>query len=196
MTDQELNTASLAKSDGGEPVAFVVPFYGDQEFSVRYLAEAIDGFDQQTDPHWRAIIVDDATPRDDARDYLSKIEAERNEQVHVIRLPKNMGHGYARTLPSSTPPPAATPSSCITMLMTFSHPERVKVVRAACLRGRRQFPLYAGHSEPISSHDFTLGFVSPSAKNGCGAVLQELGQSLVGRIRECPPGRGQSWTLV
>ena len=57
---QEVSAANVVES---RPGAFVVPFYGDQELSVRYLAEAIDGFDRQSDPSWRAIIVDDATPR-------------------------------------------------------------------------------------------------------------------------------------
>jgi len=95
VADQRHHTAGIIDS---QPAAFVVPFYGDQEFSVRYLADAVEGFDRQTDPHWRAIIVDDATPRNDAKDYLSKIEADRKEHIHVIRLPKNMGHGYARNV--------------------------------------------------------------------------------------------------
>lgn len=131
MANRDLPTASLVESEDGPPAAFVIPFYGDQEFSVRYLAEAIEGFDNQTDPNWRAIIVDDATPRGDARNYLSKMEDERPGQLHVIRLTKNMGHGHARNVAVQCAADNGYPFIMYNDADDISHPRRVEVVRAA-----------------------------------------------------------------
>jgi hypothetical protein len=126
--NQGIHAAGVVES---QPAAFVVPFYGDQELSVRYLAEAIEGFDQQTDPNWRAIIVDDATPRADARDYLSTIEEERKENIHVVRLPQNMGHGYARNVAVEFAASMGYPFIMYNDADDISHPDRVRVVRTA-----------------------------------------------------------------
>jgi cellulose synthase/poly-beta-1,6-N-acetylglucosamine synthase-like glycosyltransferase len=126
--DQEVRAASVVD---GQLAAFVVPFYGDQEFSVRYLMEAIEGFDNQTDPNWRAIIVDDATPPGDATAYLAKVEEERKEHIHVIRLPRNMGHGYARNVAVEYAAANGYPFIMYNDADDISHPDRVRVVRAA-----------------------------------------------------------------
>lgn len=126
--DNRIDAASLADT---QPGAFVVPFYGDQEFSVKYLAEAIEGFDRQTDPNWRAIIVDDATPRDDAREYLSRIQEERRGEIDVIWLPENMGHGYARNVAVQHAAAKGYPFIMYNDADDISHPRRLEVTRAA-----------------------------------------------------------------
>jgi glycosyltransferase involved in cell wall biosynthesis len=113
------------------PSAFVVPFYGDQDLSVKYLAEAISGFDRQTDPRWRAIIVDDATPRADAKEYLAKIEKERKGQIHVIHLSENMGLGNARNVAVKYATSEDYPFVMYNDADDVSHPDRVGKVRAA-----------------------------------------------------------------
>src|SRR3712207_969609 len=77
------------------PAAFVMPFYGDQHHSARYLREAIQGLQAQTDENWCLVIVDDATPKGEATDELYR-QCSSESRIHLIEFSVNQGHGVAR----------------------------------------------------------------------------------------------------
>ncbi|MFG2296344.1 glycosyltransferase family 2 protein [Streptomyces sp. NPDC048603] len=75
---------------------FVMPYYGDGNASAEYLAQSVAGLHAQTDPGWRLVVVDDASPRPQDRNRLRELRDACPDRVHVIRQETNRGQGACR----------------------------------------------------------------------------------------------------
>lgn len=75
--------------------AFIMPYYGDGPRSRDYLHDALTGLVRQSDPRWRLIIINDASPAADEDAFLRRI-AENDPRVHVITQELNVGAGECR----------------------------------------------------------------------------------------------------
>jgi hypothetical protein len=83
---------------GADTATFVMPHYGDDPLSSRHLDRAVDGLLAQTEPGWRLVIVDDATPGADARRHLAELERRHPGRIHVLPQSENCGPGRCRNL--------------------------------------------------------------------------------------------------
>lgn len=78
--------------------AFVIPHFAsrDNEAARSFIEYTIDGLFAQSDPNWRAIIVDDCSTDDKAVGYLKNIQAKYSNKIDVIFLAQNFGPGMAK----------------------------------------------------------------------------------------------------
>ncbi|GIK38375.1 MAG: hypothetical protein BroJett011_22080 [Chloroflexota bacterium] len=59
------------------PAAFVIPHWSPDFRQTRHhLEAALNGIFQQTDPNWRIVLMDDASPDPEARAYLQQLECQ------------------------------------------------------------------------------------------------------------------------
>jgi glycosyltransferase involved in cell wall biosynthesis len=78
---------------------FVVPHFSEVEHSrVDFLKQAVVGLLEQTDPDWKALIIDDASQDSYSADYLSSIEEKHSDALKVVRLSRNSGPGFCRNI--------------------------------------------------------------------------------------------------
>lgn len=86
--------------------AFVMPHkLNGSEVSERWLREAIKSIEDQTDPNWILIIIDDCSESEIALKELENIEhrfsrlyINSSEKLHIIRSKEKLGAGNARNL--------------------------------------------------------------------------------------------------
>jgi glycosyltransferase involved in cell wall biosynthesis len=62
------------------------------------LRRALAGLFDQTDPDWRVVIVDDASPRDEDRSFLVTLEREHPGKISVLLQDENRGAGVCRNI--------------------------------------------------------------------------------------------------
>jgi glycosyltransferase involved in cell wall biosynthesis len=112
------------------PGAFVIPMYGDQPNSMRYLDDALEGIEAQTDSNWRVILVDDASPNSRFIDHAASIANRSPGRIHLITLPTNRGHGHARNLAIRRGAELGSPFVLYNDVDDISHPRRLETVRS------------------------------------------------------------------
>ncbi|MEU8776969.1 glycosyltransferase family A protein [Streptomyces sp. NPDC048606] len=83
------------RSGAGTPV-FVMPYYGDGPDAPDHLHQAVESLRAQTDPAWRLVLVDDASPRPGGRDAVGEVREADPARITVLRQPTNRGQGHGR----------------------------------------------------------------------------------------------------
>lgn len=76
---------------------FVMPYFADTALSREYFTKAIAGLQEQLDPDWRLVVVNDASPREDEISFLEKA-ALKEKRINVLHRPENAGPGVCRNL--------------------------------------------------------------------------------------------------
>lgn len=109
---------------------FVMPFWTkDLQASKKDMDETIKGILNQTDKNWQIVIVDDASPSQDAKEYLKSLEAKMPDKIHVILNDKNEGPGQSRNIGIEWANKTNSPIILFNDSDDISHPDRLKKVR-------------------------------------------------------------------
>ena len=108
---------------------FVMPHYCDHPDAERYLEWALDGLYAQTDPDWRLVIVDDASP--ERRDRLRLRERVRamGDRAVLIQRERNSGQGICRNAGVAWAAAHGAPFVLFNDADDVSHPRRLEVTR-------------------------------------------------------------------
>ena len=109
---------------------FVIPHWTpDFRQSERHLDAALHGILRQTDPNWRIVLIDDASPDLAARAYLQQVERQHPDRVHVIFKAINEGAGVCRNLGIQWAQAQHSPIVLFNDADDLSDPRRLEVVR-------------------------------------------------------------------
>lgn len=73
-------------------VSVIMPAYNASAF----IAESIRSVQQQTNPNWELLVIDDASV-DDTPEIVQSLKAE-DQRINLHRLPANQGAGFARNI--------------------------------------------------------------------------------------------------
>jgi glycosyltransferase involved in cell wall biosynthesis len=112
------------------PATFVIPHWTpDFRQTQRHLEATLNGIFQQTDPNWRIVLIDDASPEPEAKTYLQHLERQYPDQVHVIYKEANEGAGVARNLGIQWVQHQNSPLILFNDADDLSYPRRLEAVR-------------------------------------------------------------------
>lgn len=109
-----------------EALWFVIPHFRDTEARSEYLAACLRSLQAQTDPDWRAVVVDDGSPGAAPQ----PAEGFNDPRIAHVRLPVNCGPGVARNVGVRY---AVTRGATILSFQDdddLAHPDRVLRTRA------------------------------------------------------------------
>ncbi len=112
--------------------AFIIPHYEDgytEKIGRHVITDTINGLFSQTDPNWKAVIIDDCSPSQAAKEYLIHLKNNYAGKIEVIFLSQNMGPGVCRNLGVLW----ALKQNCMITLFNdsddISHPKRLEIVK-------------------------------------------------------------------
>lgn len=112
------------------PAAFVIPHWTpDFRQTQHHLEAALNGIFQQTDPNWRIVLVDDASPDPEARAYLQQLERQYPGRIHVLYKETNEGAGASRNLGIHWAQRQDAPLILFNDADDLSYPRRLEVAR-------------------------------------------------------------------
>jgi glycosyltransferase involved in cell wall biosynthesis len=137
------------------PFAFVMPVYADRSESLDFLVQAIEGMQAQSDPQWKAIIVNDCSPQRDVVTYLEELQTEYGSRIEVIHMPENVGQGICRNIGIGRALALHLPVVLFNDADDVSHPERVRTVRDVLMSEPDVGCVYSSlrvineHSQPV-----------------------------------------------
>lgn len=78
---------------------FIVPHFSDMRQSrTSFLKQTVQGFFDQTDQEWSAIVIDDASVDESSNEYMDYLERSYSSNIKVVRLTKNSGPGFCRNI--------------------------------------------------------------------------------------------------
>jgi hypothetical protein len=106
-----------------------MPHYSDNPMAERYLELALDGLEAQTDPRWRLVIVDDASPDADSRRRVQKLVAGMGRRAVLFQQPANCGQGLCRNVGVRWAAAQGAPFVLFNDADDVSHPRRLEVTR-------------------------------------------------------------------
>jgi hypothetical protein len=116
--------------------AIVMPHHTrDLATSDAHLRQALDGLLAQTDPGWHLFLIDNASPVEDAVEYLHERTRAFGDRVTIARMPDNRGAGHARNAGVALARAMGCPWVAYNDADDVSAPERVERVRATFGRG-------------------------------------------------------------
>lgn len=113
------------------PGLFIVPHFakkGDVN-AKKFLSEAIEGIQGQTDGNWECCIVDDASTNEDSIQFLQDIEKQYSDKFKILFLKQNFGPGVLRNIGISMAKQRRNPFVMFNDADDISHPDRLKVTR-------------------------------------------------------------------
>jgi glycosyltransferase involved in cell wall biosynthesis len=93
----DLTSRNRIPSSGSGDAVFVMPYFADADLSREYFIKAVSGLRQQSDPDWRLIVINDASPRDGEVTFLERI-ASADNRIALLHQPVNTGPGVCRNL--------------------------------------------------------------------------------------------------
>jgi glycosyltransferase involved in cell wall biosynthesis len=136
--------------------AFVMPvFMKEGEDSIRWLNEAIESVIAQTDPNWKLVLVEDASPVKNIDAIVENVQKKDN-RIHVIRSAKNQGAGQSRNRGIEW----ARDNNCDTILFLDqddrAHPKRLATVREIMAKNKSAdlvystFKIIEENSQPVA----------------------------------------------
>ena len=129
--------------------AIVMPHHTrDLRASDAHLRQALDGLLAQTDPGWHLFLVENASPVDDAVEYLHERTRALGDRVTIVRMPDNRGAGHARNAGVALARAMGCPWVSYNDADDVSPPERVERVRATFAR-RPEVTVTFGAWQPI-----------------------------------------------
>jgi hypothetical protein len=112
----------------GVPV-FVIPHYGDGAMAEKFLDWTLAGLRAQTDPEWRLVIVDDASPDPSVRHHLRERVEELSDRATLIARDSNSGQGVCRNVAVAWAADHGAPFVLFNDADDVSHPRRLEVTR-------------------------------------------------------------------
>lgn len=129
-----------------------MPHYRPDGMCLTFLPRTIESLFEQTDSHWRLVIINDGCTNPGCESLFSDLRQKHPEQVFVITLPQHYGTGYARNVAVKNASAAGAPFVMFQDDDDLAHPRRVEVTR--CLFGERPDVgfIYSGFI-PIDHHD-------------------------------------------
>jgi glycosyltransferase involved in cell wall biosynthesis len=74
-----------------------MPYFADAALSREYFIKAVGGLQLQSDPDWRLIVINDASPREGEVAFLERI-ASADTRISLLHRPVNAGPGVCRNL--------------------------------------------------------------------------------------------------
>jgi hypothetical protein len=131
---------------------FVMPHYGDHPDSGRYLRCAVAGLVAQTEPDWRLVIVDDASPRPDARATVHELRRTYPDRVFVVERTVNQGQGVCRNIGVGWAARHGAPFVLFHDADDVSHPRRLEVT-GQVLRSRPDVDFVYSTFQVIDEND-------------------------------------------
>ncbi|WP_166459628.1 glycosyltransferase family 2 protein [Amycolatopsis pithecellobii] len=112
-------------------VAFVVPYFDDGlAWRRECLRLTLASLEQQTDPHWCAYVVNDASPAADTSEFLKSLAASTVGQVTVLHTQDHGGAGRARNVAIEAAHRDGHALLAYLDADDLAHPRRVAAVRA------------------------------------------------------------------
>jgi glycosyltransferase involved in cell wall biosynthesis len=84
-------------SSGSGGAVFVMPYFADATLSREYFIRAVTGLQKQSDPDWRLVVINDASPREDEVRFLERT-ALAETRIKLLHQPVNAGPGVCRNL--------------------------------------------------------------------------------------------------
>jgi glycosyltransferase involved in cell wall biosynthesis len=84
-------------STGSGGAVFVMPYFADAALSRDYFTKAVTSLQEQSDPDWRLIVVNDASPRSDEAGFLEGI-ARAEKRINLLHRHRNAGPGTCRNI--------------------------------------------------------------------------------------------------
>lgn len=111
------------------PLAFIMPLYVERQDGLDFLCRAIEGLHAQSDPRWKAVIVDDCSPCREVSRYLDRLAQSDGGRFDVVRIPENVGPGMCRNLAIGRAHRMNLPVVLFNDADDVSHPDRVQIVR-------------------------------------------------------------------
>jgi glycosyltransferase involved in cell wall biosynthesis len=134
MKNADKSAGSMDSTPGhlpsSHPAVFVLPHFNNgtaQE--LQSLRGALESIRNQTDDHWRAILVDDASPGSEIKSCLSQWSREFGGRLDVVYSQENCGPGSARNLGVQRAHEAGYPYVLFLDADDLAHPKRVEVTR-------------------------------------------------------------------
>jgi glycosyltransferase involved in cell wall biosynthesis len=85
------------RTPSGGGAVFVMPYFADATLSREYFTKALTGLQKQSDPDWRLVVINDASPREDEVRFLEGI-ALAETRIKLLHQPANAGPGACRNL--------------------------------------------------------------------------------------------------
>ncbi|MCP3659251.1 MAG: glycosyltransferase family 2 protein [Bacteroidetes bacterium] len=133
------------KTTFDKPATFVIPHYADKNSGIKenFLIDTLKGLYAQTDPDWRAIIIDDCSNHESIKDYLNKLKAENYPKIEVIFLEKNIGPGACRNIGIQWAAENNSPFVLFNDADDISHPKRLEVTKKLFLEDRKAGLIYS-----------------------------------------------------
>lgn len=110
--------------------SFIIPHYWkDLKDCQKYLPQTLRGVEDQTDPDWHIIVIDDNSPGEGIRDYLKAIEKNYQDKLSVILKDTNDGAGVCRNIGIELADKMGSAFVLFNDADDISHPRRVETVR-------------------------------------------------------------------
>jgi hypothetical protein len=162
---------------------FVMPYYGDGTASFRYLQESVASLHEQTDRHWRLVIVDDGSPRN--HEHVRELPHRYHDRVFLLEQADNRGQGTCRNLGVRW---AAEHGSGIVLFQDaddVAHPRRLELSRR----------LFAEHPEV----DFVYSSFHVIDENGRPVPEEQLTPSIreiIDSHRRSPVSGPDAWIRI
>jgi glycosyltransferase involved in cell wall biosynthesis len=110
-----------------------MPVYLERREGLSFLARAIDGMHAQSDPRWKAIIVNDCSPCRDVVCAIDALKKQHGDRFEVLHVPENIGQGMCRNLAIGRACEIGAPVVLFNDADDVSHPDRVRTVREVLL---------------------------------------------------------------
>lgn len=113
-----------------EIATFVIPHYWQYfEDFEKYFPQTLQGIFDQTDENWHVIIVDDNSPDQKVRDYLTKIGKNYPDKISIIFKNTNDGAGVCRNIGIEVANKKGSPFLLFNDADDISHYRRLETVR-------------------------------------------------------------------
>src|ERR1700737_4289892 len=107
---------------------FVIPFYADDHRASDFLDETIQGLFAQTQLNWQAVIIDDGSPQEKARQRLREWERKHPKQIFALYCSQHRRQGHARNLGIKWAHAQSSPIVLFNDADDISHPRRLEIV--------------------------------------------------------------------
>ncbi|WCD84483.1 UDP-Glc:alpha-D-GlcNAc-diphosphoundecaprenol beta-1,3-glucosyltransferase WfgD [Streptomyces xanthophaeus] len=110
---------------------FVMPHYSDGPGTGahEHLREAVGSLRAQSDPAWRLVIVEDASPHGPDRERVRALQEEDRERVVVLQQDVNRGQGFCRNVGVRWAAGQGAPFVLFLDADDIAHPQRLERTR-------------------------------------------------------------------
>lgn len=111
------------------PFAFIIPYYTANDDTCPFIVRTIESIIAQTDPLWRAIIVDDHSEGNKLSSFLKGAIYKSEDRVEIFRISENVGPGVCRNIAISRAAQLGCPVVLFNDADDLSHPDRLRMAR-------------------------------------------------------------------